>query len=138
MGGRNEAYKQAMDWLNSMKHSDNAFEAINAGNATALIFDQQRRLKRMQMLLGQAKSERDNYRKILAGLYKASEDEKNAGIDQIPKEYYCEGCAEFVRPDFVWEEGEGKRYLFSVCPNCGKDLEFRCMEKVTRRSDDDQ
>ncbi len=131
MGGKNEAYKQAMSWLNSMKNSDNAFDSINAGNATALIFDQQRRLKRMQMLIGQAKSERDNYRKILAGLYKASQDEKHACMDHIPKEYYCEGCAEFVRPDFVWgKEGDGKRYLFSVCPNCGKDLEFKYLEEV--------
>ena len=128
---KNVANEQAIHWLHSMKNSDEGFDGINAENALSLIFEQQKKLRLIGATLSRIKSERDNYRKTLTALYDAGKD--IPGLKGVPKEVYCARCDALVRPETVRTEKisdgySSARYLVSVCPICGTDLEWRFLK----------
>lgn len=129
---KNVANEQAIHWLHSMKNSDEGFDGINAENALNLIFEQQRKLKLMGATLSRIKSERDNYRKTLTALYNAG---KNIpGLQEVSKEVYCASCDELVRPESVrldtfCDGYSAGKYLVTICPKCGCDLDWKFLKK---------
>ncbi len=130
--GKNKANEQAIHWLHSMKNSDEGFDGINAENALNLIFEQQRKLKLMGSTLRRIKAERDNYRKTLTALYDAGRD--IPGLEGVPKEVYCASCDELVRPESVrletFSDGySAGKYLVTICPKCGCDLDWKFLKR---------
>ena len=129
---KNRANEQAIHWLHSMKNSDEGFDGINAENALSLIFEQQRKLRLLGSTISRIKAERDNYRKTLTALYEAGKEDITK-VKDIPKETYCLRCDTLVRPETVRTEKitdgySSARYLVSVCPICGTDLEWRFLK----------
>lgn len=113
---QNKANEQAMHWLYSMSNAG-GFDAINAGNAIALINEQNRRLKALGAAFNSIRSQRDRAWEALEEARKGLET-KAANDAQTTGLYYCNRCKKLVQTE---ELTMGKHKL-RICLECGEEV----------------
>lgn len=62
---KNRSNEQALAWLESMSHSENFFDAINAKNALALIDKQRKALVSLGAHFSNLRKQRDRYAAVI-------------------------------------------------------------------------
>lgn len=113
---QNKANEQAMHWLYSMSNAG-GFDAINAGNAIALINEQNRRLKALGAAFSSVRTQRDRAWEALEEARKGLET-KNSDVPDTAGLYYCVRCRKLVQTE---ELTMGKDKL-RICLECGEEV----------------
>ena len=114
---QNKANEQAMHWLYSMSNAG-GFDAINAGNAIALINEQNRRLKALGAAFSSVRTQRDRAWEALEEARKGLETKTTETSNSNFYLYYCPRCRHLVETE---EMTLGKHKL-RICLECGEEV----------------